>query len=58
MSSPEDKARHKRRLRSKIAKELLTPKYRPRVVKDKRNRKHDLRGMSFRKLVELIQEEE
>lgn len=63
MGSIEDKAKHRRRmqnkrkdfrLRSPIAKDLLTEKYRPRVVKDKRGKEHDLETMTHKDLVDEI----
>jgi len=58
MGSPEDKAKHQKRIRikSKIAKDLGTNKYRQRIVEDKKGREHDLSKISHRELVELIQE--
>jgi len=58
MGSPEDKAKHQKRIRikSKIAKDLGSNKYRQRIVEDKKGREHDLRGLSHRELVELIQD--
>lgn len=67
MSSPDDKARHRRRMkrkvkerqRSLIAKDLLTSgKYNPRVVVDKKGRKHDLDRLDHKTIVELINEED
>lgn len=60
MSSPEEKKKHsRRRLRSKIAKEMITSgKYKQRVVKDKKGNKVDLGKINFRDLVELIQEDD
>ena len=69
MASMEDRVKHSRRLkrkvkekaervRSPIAKELIVSgKYNQRVVKDKRGKNHDLNKMSFRDLIEEIQEE-
>lgn len=65
MTSPEEKARHRKRLRRKnkarvrsnIAKELIvSKKYQQRVVQDKRGNKHDLDKMTFRDLVEAIED--
>jgi hypothetical protein len=67
MSSPEEKLKHSRRIRAKkkervrsvIAKDLIvSSKYNPRIVKDKRGKKHDLDKMKFIDLVEAIQEDE
>lgn len=67
MSTPDEKNRHSKRLRRKkqervrsvIAKELIVSgKYNQRVVIDKRGNKHDLDKLSFRDLVEAIQEDE
>lgn len=66
MSTPEEKMKHslriKRkktaRIRSIIAKELITSgKFKQRIVKDKRGKKHDLDKMKFADLVKAIQEE-
>jgi hypothetical protein len=65
MGSPEEKAKHSKRLRKKrqekvrsnIAKDLLVSgKYKQRIVKDKRGKKYDLRKMSHHDLVKAIQE--
>jgi len=58
MGSPEDKAKHQKRIRikSKIAKDLGSNKYRQRIVEDKKGREHNLSKMSHRDLVELIQD--
>lgn len=56
MGNPEQKAKKRQRIRSHIAKDLLTPKYRQRVVKDKRGRRHNLKTMDYKELVRLIQE--
>jgi hypothetical protein len=56
MGNPEDKVKKRYRIRSHIAKDLLTPKYHQRVVKDKRGRRHDLNKMDHKELVRLIQE--
>ena len=66
MSNQEEKNKHRKRIqnrkakerfRSPIAKELVTnPALRPRVVKDKRGREHDLDKMDFIDLVEAIKE--
>lgn len=69
MASPEDKARHARhrkaklkareRQRSVIAKELITSgKYKPRIVRDKRGREHDLNKLTNYELIQLINEDE
>lgn len=67
MGSPEDKAKHSRRIkrkktervRSVIAKELITSgKYKQRIVKDKRGRKIDLAKLTHYDLVQAIQDEE
>lgn len=67
MGSPEEKRRHSARLkrkkqervRSQIAKELLVSgKYKPRIVKDKKGNRHDLKKMSHADLVKAIQETE
>lgn len=53
------KGKQKERVRSVIAKELITSgKFKPRVVKDKRGKEHDLSKMSTLDLVKLIQEDE
>lgn len=65
MGSQEDKEKHSKRLRKKkavkirsvIAKELLVSgKFKQRIVKDKRGKKHDLNKMTHLDLVEAIQE--
>lgn len=65
MPSPDEKMKHmerlrrkkKEKMRSSIAKDLLTSgKYKPRVILDKRGRKHDLNRMDHLMLVEAIQE--
>lgn len=58
MTSPEEKAKKRRRIRSSIARDLGTPKYRQRVVADKKKKKIDVRTLSHRDLVKLIQEKE
>lgn len=67
MGSPEDKAKHSRRLKRKkqervrsiVAKELITSgKYKQRIVKDKRGRKIDLAKLTHYDLVQAIQDEE
>lgn len=66
MGSMEDKLKHSKRIRRKkiertrsvIAKELLVSgKYKQRIVRDKRGKKHDLEKMKFIDLIEAIQEE-
>jgi len=65
MSSPEDRSKHSRRLKKKVqvrrrsqeGKELSSKKYRQRVVLDKRGREHDLGRITFRQLIEAIQED-
>lgn len=65
MGSQEDKEKHSRRIRKKktekvrslIAKELIVSgKFKQRIVKDKRGKKHDLNKMTHLDLVEAIQE--
>ena len=56
MGSPEEKIRKRRRIRSSIAQDLGTPKYRQRVKKNKK--KYDVSTMSHRDLVKAIQEKE
>ncbi len=57
MASPEEKSRKRLRIRSHIAKDLGSPKYRKRVVKDKK-KEIDVRKLSHADLVKLIQEKE
>ena len=68
MSSPEDREKHRKRIRRKvrekkfkikspIAKSLESPEFAQKIVLDKKGRKHDLEKMKFRDLVEAIQEE-
>lgn len=57
--SSEAAARRQGRLRSPIAKELVTnPEFRPRVVRDKRGKEHNLDDLDFKKLIEEIQKDE
>ena len=65
MGSQEDKVKHSSRIRKKktekvrsiIAKELIVSgKFKQRIVKDKRGKKHDLNKMTHLDLVEAIQE--
>lgn len=67
MGSPEEKAKHSRRIKRKkqervrsiVAKELITSgKYKQRIVKDKRGRKIDLAKLTHYDLVQAIQDEE
>ena len=67
MASPDEKAKHSRRLKRKkqervrsiVAKELITSgKYKQRIVKDKRGRKIDLAKLTHYDLVQAIQDEE
>lgn len=62
----EDKLKHSKRIRDKkkertrsvIAKELITSgKFKQRIVKDKRGKKHDLKVMTHKDLVDAIQED-
>lgn len=57
MSSPEEKDRKRRRIRSHIARDLGTVKYRKRVVKDKK-KEVDVKALSHADLVKLINEKE
>lgn len=57
MGNPEDKSKKRLRIQSHIAKDLGSPKYRKRVVKDKK-KEIDVRGLSHSELVKLIQEKE
>jgi hypothetical protein len=46
------------RVRSVIAKELVTnPRYRQKIIKDKRGKEHDLDKLSHAQLIKLIQED-
>lgn len=67
MSSPEDREKHRKRLKRKqrdkklrikspIAKSLEEPQYHQRIVKDKRGKEHDLSKMKFIDLIEAIEE--
>lgn len=72
MGSLEEKKNHSRRIKDKkkasrkrvrvrsvIAKDLLTSgKYKPRIVKDRHGKRHDLNTMSHYDLVQAIQETE
>lgn len=55
MGDPEQRSKRRLRIRSKIAKDLKTPKYRQRVKEDAK--KVDVKGMSHAELVRRIQEE-
>lgn len=68
MASPEDRERHRKRLKRKVkdrklkisspvAKSFEDPKFRNRVVLDKKGRKHNLDSLSYRDLIEAIQED-
>lgn len=51
------KAKQKERVRSVIAKELITSgRYKSKVVTDKRGKEHDLDTLTHGKLIKLIQE--
>ena len=66
MANPDEKVRHRKHLQSKRkkkppvrspqAKALENPLYHQRIVRDKRGKLHDLEKMTFRELVEEIQE--
>lgn len=57
MGTPEEKLRKRMRIRSHIAKDLLTVKYRQRVKEDI-IKKNKIKDLSHSDLVLLIQEEE
>ena len=68
MSSPEDREKHRKRIRRKvrekkfkvkspIAKSLESSEFAQKIILDKRGRRHNLEEMKFRDLVEAIQEE-
>ena len=59
MSSPEDREKHRKRIkvRSNIAKSLEDRKFRQRKVEDKK-KKVDVQKLSHRDLVQLLQEKE
>jgi hypothetical protein len=57
-STPDEKYKKRRRIQSNIAKDLHSPKYHQRIVKDKRGKLHDLDKMTHMDLVEAIQEED
>lgn len=68
MSSPEERERHRKRMkrkikdkknrvRSPIAKELIVSgKFGLRVIRDKRGKEHDLEKLDHAHLVKLLQE--
>lgn len=69
-SSPEEKQRHRKRMmrkkkeakkkfkvKSPIAKSLEDPLFHQRIVLDKKGKTHDLEKMTFRDLVEAIDED-
>lgn len=58
MGSPEEKSKRRKRIkvRSSIAKSLREPKFRQRIVKDKKGRRHDLSKMTHKDFVDAIQE--
>lgn len=58
MSSPEDKARKRNRIKNKWAKELKTAKYKKRVVEDKKKKVLDVKNLTHADLVRLIQEDD
>lgn len=66
MGSMDEKLKHSKRIKEKkrartrsiIAKELIVSgKYKQRIVKDKRGKKHDLDKLSFGELVKEINKE-
>ena len=59
MGSPEEKARRRTRMkRNKVVKDLHSPKYRQRVVEDKKNKPIDVTKLTHSQLVDLIQEKD
>lgn len=58
MGNPEDKQKKRLRIQSHIAKDLRTPKYKQRVVQDKRGNKHDLDKMTHKDLIDAIQNQD
>ena len=57
MASPEDKDRHRKRIRSRLKRDLKSTSYRQRIVEDK-TKKIELKDLSHSDLVKLIQEED
>lgn len=55
MSTPEEKARKRMRIKSHVTKDLHTKKYRQRVKEDKKKR-IDVTKLSHADLIKLIQE--
>lgn len=53
MASPEEKLKRRNRFKNRVAKDLRTPKYRPRVKEDK-TRKVELKDLSHAELIRLI----
>lgn len=68
MGSPEDRAKHRKRIQNRKKKDLLPKirspeaksledaKFHQRIITDKRGVKHDLSKMSFRDLVEAMED--
>jgi len=57
MGSPEDKEKKRRRIKSHIAKDLHSVKYRQRIKEDKKKKIKDVKDLTHAELVKLIQEE-
>jgi hypothetical protein len=55
MASPEEKARKRKRMRSHIAKDLRTPKYKQRIKDDLERKRKKVREMTHLEFVEEIQ---
>lgn len=57
MGSPEDREKKRRRIRSHIAKDLGTKKYRQRVKEDGKKKKPvDVKSLTHSELIRLINE--
>lgn len=57
MGTPEEKARKRKRIKSHIAKDLRTPKFKQRIVKDKK-KQVDSDKLTHADLVKLLNEKE
>lgn len=56
MSSPEERAKRRNRFHNRVAKDLRTPKYKPRVKEDRK--RIEVKDLTHADLVRLIQETE
>lgn len=58
MGSPEEREKHRMRIRSKVTKDLNTVKYRQRIKESKKKKPVDVTKLTHADLVNLIQEKE